>query len=58
VKLNLIGLTGGAKLTVALQSRDGINEPGMGPRLNCSLGLSSGNDVRGCLVDYAEALEF
>ena len=57
MKLNLIGLTRRSKLTVPLQMRDGIDERGIDPGLNRSLGLRGGDDVSSCLFDYAEAVE-
>ena len=58
VKLNLVGLIRRSNLTVPLQISDYINERGMRPGLNRSLGLRGGDDVSSCLFDYAEPVEF
>ena len=58
VKLNLIRLIGCSNLTVPLHISDFINERGMSPGLNRSLGLRGGDDVSSCLFDYAEPVEF
>ena len=57
MKLNLIGLMRRPDLAVPLQLSDCVNEPGMRPGLNRSLGLRGGDDVRSCLFDYAEPVE-
>lgn len=58
VKLNLIGLIRRPNLTISLQARDYINERGMGPGLNRSLGLRGGDDGCSCFFDYAEPVKF
>ncbi len=58
MKLDLIGLIRRSNLTVPLQIGDFINERGMRPGFNLSLGLRGGDDVSGCLFDYAEPIEF
>ena len=58
MKLNLIRLIRRSNLTVPLQMGDSINERGMHPGLNRSLGLRGGDDVSSCLFDYAEPVEF
>jgi hypothetical protein len=58
VKLNLIGLTGSSNLSGPLQLGDCINERGVRPGLNQSLGVRHGDDVSSRLFDYAEPVKF
>lgn len=58
VKLNLIWLIRRSNLTVPLQMSDFINERGMRPGFNPSLGFRGGDDGSSCLFDHAEAIQF
>ena len=58
VKLNLVGLIRRPNLTVPLQIGDYINERGVQPGLNRSLGLCGGDDVGSRFFDNAEPVEF
>jgi hypothetical protein len=57
VKLNLIWLIRCSNLTISLQTSDNIDERGMSPGLNRSLGVRGGDDVSSRLFDYAEPVE-
>ena len=58
VKLNLIRLIRRSNLTVPLQTGDGIDERRMSPGFDRTLRMRGGDDVGGCLFDYAEPVEF